>query len=93
MSLRTRIPLTSSDIEDAYEDERWLGWGYLNGRRALTATDQARADDIVLAYANEHRWGYEQLFAWLNSRPGRHFADGPFTPGARSCLMLVRDGD
>ena len=63
MSLRTRIPLTSSDIEDAYEDERWLGWGY------------------------------EQLFAWLNSRPGRHFADGPFTPGARSCLMLVRDGD
>lgn len=83
-----RQPLTVANIEAGYDDERYLGWGYLHGRQDLTAAERARADALVLDYANTHGWNYERLFAWCNSRPGRHFADSPFTAGAASCLSV-----
>lgn len=32
-------------------------------------------DNVLLEYANENGWTYEKLFAWVNSKMGRHFAD------------------
>lgn len=85
-----RHMLTIEDIERSYEDERWLGWGYLGGRKHLTeGVERDAADAIVLDYANDHGWDYETLFAWLNSKPGRWFADDPFHPKAGTCLHEV----
>lgn len=78
--------LTVGDIARGYEDDRWLGWGYLGGRRHLDVETRDRADAIVLDYANAHRWSADRLFEWMNSRPGRHFADWPDQPGADQLL-------
>lgn len=67
--------LTLHDIERAYDDARWLGWGYLGERDGGSPAVTAAADSAVIAEANRRGWDYERLFAWLNSRPGRHFAD------------------
>lgn len=81
--------LTTQDIEKAANDERWLGFGYLGGRRTmLTSTDPeapadaalvAVVDEQLIAYANVHGWDYEDLFAWANSKNGRWFADSMFS--------------
>jgi hypothetical protein len=81
--------LTGADIERGYADPRWQGWGYLLERQradeggwfaargGLPAAIE-RADTVVLGVANQRHWNYDQLFAWLNSRPGRHYADMAF---------------
>lgn len=79
-------PLTVADIEAAYDHADWQGWGYLRGRNDLAGDVRIAADAVVLDYANEHGWTAERLFVWMNSRPGRHFADDPFASWAGSCL-------
>lgn len=32
-------------------------------------------DNLILEFVNENSWTYEKLFAWVNSKMGRHFAD------------------
>lgn len=81
-----RTPLTVDDIGRGYDDERWLGWGYLGGRGQLGAAELTRADRVVVDFANAHGWDYDRLFEWMNSRPGRHFADDPFGPHAQALL-------
>ena len=78
--------LTADDIQRGYDNNEWLGWGYLGGREHLSEDDRNRADMIVVAYANNHRWDANRLFVWLNSRPGRWFADDPFGRHATACL-------
>lgn len=85
-------PLTVADLEALELDERWLGWGYLGGRSHLEPADRARADAVVLAYANEHGWDVERLFQWVNSKPGRWFADDPFGRHAEACLGADLEG-
>lgn len=85
--------LTALDIERAYDDERYLGWGYLNGRNDLSPSIRSAADGTVLDYANRNGWNYEALFAWMNSRPGRWFADDPTHPKAHTCLHRIDQGD
>jgi hypothetical protein len=69
--------LTTKDIEAGYEDERWLGWGYL-GERDRTDGPTDRADAIVLRFAAERGWDAEDLFHWANSKDGRWFGDWAF---------------
>lgn len=83
-----RTPLTQADIEAGYENEEWLGWGYLGGRESLSESERADGDAQVLAYANAHGWTAARLFTWLNSRPGRHFADD-VTLGSRHADALL----
>lgn len=78
--------LTQADITRGYEDERWLGWGYLGGRNHLSEVEQIGADTLVLTYANAHGWDYEALFVWMNSKPGRWFADDPNGIHGQHCL-------
>lgn len=76
------MTLTTTDLERAARDERWLGFGYLGGRSHMLTEDAAwvaRADAEVIAYANKHGWTYEDLFAWANSRNGRYTADSLFS--------------
>jgi hypothetical protein len=35
-------------------------------------------DSSIVEYANENGWTYEKLFAWVNSKMGRHFANEMF---------------
>ena len=35
-------------------------------------------DNSIVEYANENGWTYEKLFAWVNSKMGRHFANEMF---------------
>jgi hypothetical protein len=85
---RTRSALSVGDIEAGYENEEWLGWGYLGGRQELSAVEREHGDVLVLAYANKHGWDIDRLFLWLNSRPGRHFADD-VTLGSRHAEALL----
>lgn len=73
----TTTDLTTTDITAGYEDERWLGWGYLQGRTNDEEID-AGADAYVLARAAERGWDREDLFHWMNSKDGRWFADWYF---------------
>ncbi len=71
-----------------YNDERWLGFGYLGEREAaLDSTDPespalpdmvAEADAEALSHAAANGWDYERLFDWANSKDGRLFADCMF---------------
>lgn len=85
----TTTPETISHVFDSMtNDERWLGFGYLGGRRsALDGSDPecparpdlvADADRQILDYAVAHNWDREQLFEWANSKDGRWFADCAF---------------
>lgn len=79
--------LTIADITASYDNPHWLGFGYLNERRyALIDGDTgpaqpdrvAEADARLLAAANEQGWTAEELFDWLNSKPGRWYGEGWF---------------
>jgi hypothetical protein len=79
--------LTSSDIDRAMNDDRWLGFGYLGVRQygsETVAIDDA--DAVVLAIANEAGLDYEGLFLWLNSKDGRWTADALFSGADRDDL-------
>lgn len=77
-------------------DDRWLGFGYLGGRRtALDASDPgapaqpervAEVDAWLLGLGLED----DALFEWANSKNGRHFADVVF--GGDSIEQAVRWG-
>ena len=71
---KATMELTLTDIERGYEDDRWLGYGYLNGRSRI-AHHNYFGDAIILNHANLKGWSYENLFRWMNSTFGRHFAD------------------
>lgn len=68
-------------------DDRWSGFGYLGGRAiALNSTDpEAPAQPELVAEVDAWLLGfgldYEALFAWANSKKGRHFADVVFGGG------------
>lgn len=73
--MTTTTALTVADLDRAIEDDRWLGWGYLGGRQSLSQHETKRADRRLLRHANAHGWDYERLFHFLNSKPGRWYAD------------------
>lgn len=101
-------PLTIDDLLAGYDNPDWLGFGYLGERRsALSSTDEecppqpervAEADVLVLEVANDRGWTVDVLFAWCNSRPGRHFGDYLFggsegndlQRGIRELLRTIR---
>ena len=77
----TARALTVADIEAGYEHAEYGGWGYL-GEREHAFTDDSvspqtgeAADRVALRLANEQGMTADQFFAWLNSRPGRHYGD------------------
>lgn len=90
MHTSTAITDTTSPaiFEDLTGRDEWHGFGYLGGRRnALDGSDPevparpdlvARADAAILAYAAEHDWDTERLFAFCNDKWGRWFADEAF---------------
>jgi hypothetical protein len=77
--------LRPTDLDRMASDDRWLGFGYIGGRRnELDSTDHeapARpdvvraADEELIEFANRHGLTYDELFAWANSKDGRWFAD------------------
>jgi hypothetical protein len=77
--------LRPTDLDRMASDDRWLGFGYIGGRRnELESTDPeapARpeaviaADALVIEMANAAGLDYDGLFAWANSKDGRWFAD------------------
>jgi hypothetical protein len=67
--------LTITNITDAYNDDRWLGFGYLGARDTMTDTVQTTADKVVVKHANARGWTPEVFFEWLNSKSGRWFGD------------------
>ena len=79
--------LTIQDLDLMTREDEWGGYGYLGERnniREAVADGERKASDIdrlhavdqmVIASANAKGMTYEQLFAWANSRDGRHFAD------------------
>lgn len=73
--------LTAQDIEAGYDDARWCGWGYLQGRHYEDAAEVAKADQYVLGMAARQGWDAEDLFHWANSKDGRWFGDWFFGSG------------
>jgi hypothetical protein len=87
--------LTVQDIIAGYDNEQWLGFGYLGERASWLDTQDpevesisperiAEVDAAILREANRRRWMPITFFRWLNSRDGRHFADAAF-----GCDMAV----
>src|SRR5262252_10888489 len=71
--------LTTADIEAGFDNENWLGWGYLGERsRATTRWEVGNADQIVLRFAHALGWTADDLFAWANSKDGRYLGDWAF---------------
>lgn len=66
---------TAKDIRKAEQDDRWGGFGYLGERKLLKAADRKRADALLLEAATIGGWSDEEFFQFVNSRPGRHYAD------------------
>lgn len=92
----TTQALTIEDIKAGYDNEAWMGWGYL-GERETAALDSEvtiatidRADALALRLANEIGMTADQFFAWLNSRPGRHYADATIHGGS-DWVRIERD--
>ena len=83
--------LTTENLEAMYDDDRWLGFGYLGERRnALDSTDpESPAQPEVVAIADAEAFGvannlgftHDQLFEWTNSRTGRYYGDCMFGNG------------
>jgi hypothetical protein len=71
---KATMELTLTDIEAGYADDRWLGYGYLEGRSRIPHHNYF-GDNTALKHANLMGWSYENLFRWMNSREGRYFAD------------------
>ena len=67
---------TVRDIEAAYENPEWGGYGYLGARQNEPSSAKRRLmDNAILAVANEDGWSKRFFFEFLNSKPGRHFED------------------
>jgi hypothetical protein len=76
----TQTNLTLAEIDRGYDNPEWLGFGYLGERRHAAASIRtvSTADKAVIRFANEEGWDEDQLFEWLNSKPGRWFGDLAF---------------
>lgn len=78
-------PRTLADIEHGYDNEGWFGYGYLIRRsQALHSDDPevpaqpervTEADTWLLTEANRQGWTAQEMFDWLNSKPGRVYGD------------------
>jgi hypothetical protein len=89
----TRTDLTVDDIEAGYANDAWLGFGYLGERQRAGSSPAgiAAADAYLLSIANAQGWTPDELFAWLNSKNGRHFGDDAFGGrGPAAGAYLVR---
>jgi hypothetical protein len=80
------MTLTTADILAGYDNDEWMGFGYLGERRnaqdtsdpeATPATPEriAAVDALILDAANAQGWDRARLFQWSNSRAARHWAD------------------
>lgn len=70
--------LTVQDLHRTLNDERHLGWGYACCATQLAGDKLERLDRAIVAVANELGLGYEELFAWSNSKHGRWLADNVY---------------
>lgn len=75
MRTNTTATVTSFTIDRCAGDERWLGFGYLGERQHATDEQRQHADALLCEIANDHGWGYETLFAFVNSKRGRWYGD------------------
>lgn len=71
----TTTTTTYRTFDEMADDYEFAGFGYIGGREYLTTKARAAADAFVVAHAIGSGWTDEDLFAWANSRMGRHFAD------------------
>lgn len=78
--------LTVDNINRAILNEEWAGAGYLAARKEALhhgrGTEVSVSDQLVLEAANAAGMDDGQLFEWLNSKPGRWFADAMLSPAA-----------
>ena len=70
----------AKNIFDTFsQDERWMGWGYLQGRQSAAGQGFRSVvelvDEFVLFTADSLGWSDEELFTWANSKNGRWFSD------------------
>ena len=74
------VTLTTANIEYAYRNGEWLGFGYLGERRnaAEEGKDVSAADAKALEAANRAGLTGAEFFEWLNSKNGRWYADCMF---------------
>lgn len=97
--MTTATRLTTDNIEAGYDDDKWQGFGYLGAREGAIQSIEAgewngdlaniaAADQAVLDHANAKGWSTGRLFAFLNGRAGRHFADTAFGGPADLALAI-----
>lgn len=70
--------LTVEDINAAYGDDNWGGYGYLGERKNHYFTKMAKAnlgDQLLLEDLNERGLSKTELFYFCDSRIGRHYGD------------------
>jgi len=76
---------TPIEIQEAYNNPNWAGWGYLGERQVafgrLPSETINEIDRGILAATANAGLSSRALFEWLNSRPGRHFGDWAFGGG------------
>ena len=86
--MTTTTTLIQADLEAGYDNDEWLGHGYLGVRESYlqgearhlielrTAITKIEiADELVLAEANRRGMSRHRFFDWLNSKNGRWTAD------------------
>lgn len=94
--MTTETELTVADIEAGYSNPAWGGFGYLGERERAMRTAEGRelaaaADAWVLFVAGSEGWTAGELFAWLDSKPGRWYGDAAFGGhGYETATTLVR---
>lgn len=66
--------IAAADLQGALQDDRHFGWGYACTRKHGPAFCK-KLDREVVDAANELELGYEELFAWANSKNGRWLDD------------------
>jgi len=84
-------PLTRDDIQLAYGNGEWKGYGYLGerSRAAVTISHLEAVDNAALAVANAKRWTAAQLFDWLDSKLGRWYAESALYPMPGQSLEAI----
>lgn len=66
--------IVGTDLQDALQDDRHLGWGYAL-TRSLGPAFCKKLDREVVDAANDLELTYEELFNWANSKAGRWLSD------------------
>lgn len=75
--MNTETAIHTTDTLDRMAlDDRWLGFGYLQGRRHSNEEPVVeRADALALDMANAAGLTYDEFFMWANNKDARWFAD------------------